>query len=70
MASDICSIARLGFPNDRELEEGRGFEDDRDMWEGFSSFEREYDGLDGVTFTHSSLGVTSSMTVNSKNLIN
>ena len=30
MASDICSIARLGDPEDRELEEGAGFEDNRD----------------------------------------
>ena len=66
VASDVCSIARSGIPDDRELEEGRGFEDNRDTSEGFTSSGQEYDGLERVTFTHSSLGVTNSMAVTSK----
>ena len=50
-------------PDDRELEEGSGFEDDNIST---SSSGKEYDGLERVTFFHSSLGVTSSMAVTSK----
>jgi hypothetical protein len=70
VASEVCRrAAASGGPDDRELGDGRAFEDNRLPWdwsEGFPSSGKEFDGLVRVTFIHSSLGVTSSMAVTSK----
>ena len=68
VASKLCRVVGSRAPDDKELEEGSGFEDDdRHPWDiSTSSSGKEYDGLERVTFFHSSLGVTSSMAVTSK----
>ncbi len=70
VASEVCRRADAsGVPDEKELEEGRAFEDNRtprDTSEGVPLSRKESEGLVRVTFIHSSLGVTSSMAVTSK----
>ena len=52
VASELCRVVGSRALDDMELEEGTGFEDI-----STSSSGKEYDGLEHVTFFHSSLGL-------------